>query len=339
MLFFGVKMVVYCFVFSSLRLCRAIGVQAEDGSEKMEESTSETGPVYAWISFGRSGSTTIRHVLRERAERKGWRAYSGSQGVCKAKPLRFFSGVPTAVKCKNVEADAVIQTEYHYCDLLGGSRPCKYIAVLRDPVEMMISQYSSFCRDCAEDGKDCVTKALQLSRKEHQLRHPKRLPQLTCPDMSFVDYVRYGGNQILTQFSGKKLFCGRKGHGYNSLAFRECVQTVSDIDFEAALSALQGDDILVLTLDQLWGEDAKPKGLSRLGQLLDEPHFMYRKRLTRNKGHHAYVPTKNETTQIRNLLEYDLRLYSEVSKAHANNSIGKMRHSQPGRLFMRFMRR
>lgn len=279
------------------------------------------GDVIAWVSFGRVGSTTMREVLRHRGEMKGFRKYNGPDGLCHNKPIDWTVPRDQAVLCSDVEDDYVVQTEYGFCHRLHHSRPCRYMTLLRNPIDVIISEYNWFCRDCMEGGRQCVPKAEQVARKQILEENPQSTPQLTCPNMLITDYAKHYRNQYTMQFSGKKIFCSRTGEPQKSTAFRDCSETLSEVDYQAALQTLTSPNILVLRLETLWEgiPGVSPPGITKLAEFLQDPELSGRAEVHKNKHKKSYMPTDAELAELRRILSFDIRLYEDMRRREEQN--------------------
>lgn len=310
-----VRIIQKCvFVFSVME-CVSVAVEPAGSAD------IRPGDVVAWVSFGRVGSTTMREVLHHRAGAKGFATYNGPDGLCHAKPIDWTAPHDQKVPCSDVEDSYVVQTEYGFCQRLNRSRPCRYMTLLRHPLDMMISEYNWFCRDCMEGGKQCVDESEQLARKQYLQENPQTTPQLTCPNMLITDYAKHYRNQYTMQFSGKKIFCSRTGESQKTVAFRDCSETLTEVDFQAALQTLTSPNVLVLRLETLWEgiPGVCPAGITKLAEFLQDPDLSGRTEIHKNKHKKSYVPTPAELTELRRILSFDIRLYKHMQRREEKN--------------------
>lgn len=277
--------------------------------------------IVAWVSFGRVGSTMMRQVLSERAEKHGWQQHSGPQGLCHAKSLEFTHGQGVTrpalqqPPCADVEAGAVVQTDFGYCALLGLSRPCRYMTLLRDPIAMIISAYNWFCVNCHEGGIQCPNnETIRAERQKQQQETPRAYPELSCPNMSIVQYARHYSNPFTRQFSGKRAFCARNGVPQDASMLKECSVHLTDVDYQAAARVVADEQTLVLRLESMWlgNSTANYSGMRRLAHFLQEPDLLKHTPVIRNAHSHDYKPTQEELQELRRIQRFDLRLYEEV---------------------------
>ena len=165
--------------------------------------------LFAWISFGKVGSTTFRNLLRARAARLGW---EHPKDVCHAKDRHRYRHA-SELTCTTLPAGAVVQTDYGYCELLHAAAPhrsCQYITIVREPISRMVSSYDHFCRQCREGGKRCVSKERQMDGRLRN-EEAKRLNNgtlvgacqimNTCPKMDFLDFAAMEGNKYVNAFA------------------------------------------------------------------------------------------------------------------------------------------
>lgn len=317
-----------------LRLARAFSFMDEAHSHNNVSDSGDNHPreVLAWVSFGRVGSTTMRGVLRKRAVRHGWAPRDGPQGVCRAKKLNFNKRV-AQLPCSDVESGAVVQTDYGYCSLLGGARRCRYFTLLRDPIDMIVSQYNWFCLSCQE-GVQCVSKSKQTQRIEANAHKLTGVPQLSCPDMSIVDYARHYSNQFTVQFSGKKAECSRSGQEQDSAMFRDCIWQLTEVDYQAAEAALHKEAVLVLRFETMWSTPTgRPSGMELLADYIGDPEILTKESYVKNRNKRHYTPSKAEVEQLKGIMHYDLRLYKAaiaIEEHRSRSFANSLRHGQAG---------
>jgi hypothetical protein len=185
----------------------------------------------AWISFGKVGSSTMRVVFKRRAVERGWQKFVPGRGfvgigfhmspgdllICHAKSraVRLLNGTDVglsiAQRCSDAPDGYVVQTNYGYCDAV--HRPCRYVTILREPISRLVSAYNYFCLACSEGGSQCVeggTRARLVEANAEVPRDAQGLPltppQLSCPNMSLVDYAsREGwGNYYVRRLSATR---------------------------------------------------------------------------------------------------------------------------------------
>jgi len=296
-----------------------------------DEDAYVPNEVIAWVSFGRVGSTTMREVLHHRARLKHYRHYEGPDGLCHNKPLNWTAPASEKLQCEDVEQGYVVQTEYGFCQRLNNSRPCRYMTLLRSPLDMMISEYNWFCKDCMEGGKQCVAQSKQIARRRFLKSNPQNTPQLTCPNMQITDYAKHYRNQYTMQFSGKKIFCSRTGESQNSVTFRDCSETLTEVDFQAALQTLTHPAFLVLRLETLWEgiPGVSPSGITKMANFLRDPDLSGRAEVHRNGHNKSYVPTEEEVVELRRILSFDIRLYEEMKRREELKISGEYQPSEP----------
>jgi len=269
------------------------------------------------------GSTTMRQVLSARASKHNWHTYPGSQGMCTAKPLNL--SLATLPQCSDVERSNVVQTDFGYCSLLNGARSCKYMTLVREPLDMMVSRYNYYCLACAENGTECPgfagdgqvnsdvrDRILRIRQSSFDPRLSSR-PVLSCPDMSLVDYARYAGNIYTGMFSGRKTLCDQEFFpdiSTGNEAYMACRNTVHTEDFRKALAFPLNAENLVLRLESLY-TDNRPNGMDQLAAFLHEDDMApSAQTVLRNKNRHQYTPSLHEKEELRSILIYDVLLYA-----------------------------
>lgn len=275
-------------------------------------------PIYAWMSFGRVGSTMMRNIIATRAKQHGWtKDWGGGQGLCKAKPLDYNSESPPP--CGDTEDTAIVQTQWKFCERLAhvSARPCKYLTLLRDPIDRTVSQYNWFCRACSEDGIQCTTKEKIEERKRDQAKDPTKTPMLTCPDMSLVDYTRHYGNEFVEELSGREIECARAtfrmGWEEYGPEYRDCVVRVNEDHLQKSIDFIKDPNNLVLQLEKFWqGTETEPRGLDRLASFLNDPEVATQKEVHVNENVEHYEPTEEELAEMRQILALDIRLVAKL---------------------------
>lgn len=303
---------------------RAAAYHGQDGTSL--RASRHDPDIVAWVSFGKVGSTTMRQLLSARAAKHDWHTYPGSQGMCTAKPLNLSS--TSLPQCSDVERSNVVQTDFGYCNLLQGARSCKYMTLVREPLDMMVSRYNYYCLACAENGTECPgftetgevdtvarDRFLRKRKSEQDPRMASR-PILTCPNMSLVDYARYAGNIYTGMFSGRKTLCDQDyftNISTGNEAYMACRNTLNTGDFRKALAFPMNKQNLILRLESLYSEDIQPNGVDQLAAFLHEGDMaLSAHAVLRNKNKHQYTPSIEEKKELRNILIYDVLLYATI---------------------------
>ena len=136
--------------------------------------------VIAYVSFGKTGSSSMRQLLQERVRAHCWEQLPGPAShlghrrldqpcagtlcTCNGPCVR-----ESPLKCAEAPAGYVVAANYGYgwCEARRaqmGRTDCRYVTVLREPVARLTSDCNYFCLSCAEGGRRCVRDPQQLMR-------------------------------------------------------------------------------------------------------------------------------------------------------------------------------
>lgn len=299
--------------------------------------------LFAWISFGKVGSTTFRNLLRARAARLGW---EHPKDVCHAKDRHRYRHA-SELTCTTLPAGAVVQTDYGYCELLHAAAPhrsCQYITIVREPISRMVSSYDHFCRQCREGGKRCVSKERQMDGRLRN-EEAKRLNNgtlvgacqimNTCPKMDFLDFAAMEGNKYVNAFANPihmtspawRNISNDASNDANSSGNSSCSIThvwgikpggaatssavISRSDFERACDAVKK---LTLVIDTYHLSDT---GHAALASLLRDPLVVDKsgtvpRANVHKKSHKVFEPNESQIASLhQSALRWDLKLWSE----------------------------
>lgn len=242
----------------------------------------------AWVAFGKTGSSSLRDVLERRIEARDWTRYTppGENSICHAYKLMSAS---RSLPCADVPEGYVLQTLHGFCELLAAVRPerrCRYMTLLRDPIERVISEWNYFCVGCAEGGRMCANSTLQrmVDSTMGPAFRSAGLPNNTCPSMSLTDYATLSGNRYTAEFSRTDdtwngaptmplRHSGNSGHDPWEYSYTPSVLSavfagwrhLGESEYRAALARLTSPSLLVLfseTLTQLVGHNGSTVGSS-----------------------------------------------------------------------------
>lgn len=266
------------------------------------------GPLIAWVRFGGGGelASTLQRTFLRRASRH----LGKPTPLCRTRD-EDAAAEPSRPPCSDEPDLAIIQAELPYCESLSGQRPCKYFTALRDPVAKLVSQYSANCLQCAFDGLECD--AMWEEGLDDQPENPdlQPVPPPSCPNMSFLDYARFKGNEYVAEFSGKKIFCARTGAAKNSSLYRECITEISYIDYEAALKKLRSSSVIAIAPEEGSLDLSMHPGWQFLQDDLRE-NLTLARMTAPSQSESIYVPTDEELQQLEEGLQHDIRLYNDV---------------------------
>lgn len=299
---------------------------APDSSASL--GNSSLGQITAYIQFGKVGSSSIRNLLEHRAEVHGWPVVD-EDATCKKhrvtgeecekkKALECKTaqeqGLPCGKRlclarenlpsstgqpdCADEPTDSVVQvTNPGFCEALQGSRPCSYITLLREPISRMVSEYNYWCLDC----KDHVNHQGIFCLKGYH-----------CPDsLSITDWARRHGNDYTRRLATRTGSEHLADNFYADTGFLS--SELTEADFQAALSVLQADNMLVLWIEELQeGANGKPSGLHQLSEFLADNTVLDQVPMDKNRHEHTYQPTAKELKELKEILHYDIRLYEAL---------------------------
>jgi hypothetical protein len=271
----------------------------------------------AWIAFGKVGSTSLRYWLMERAKRHGWPVWPKPKCICD-EPLSTVEAIQQnrrALRCATLPSGYVVQTyRLGYCALLrashAGSRPCKYLTLLRDPLERALSAYQYYCKLCSEPSAvTCPVQGWEMTRRaEHNKQLPRdaigvaRLrPRVTCPNMSLADFASWMGNPYVEALDVM----------HNGTAARHPSAELHHRAVRAALKrarmALHRPDVLILLTSRLgageFGFLARQLGDAGLSLPFD---------MRRHASNSRHIASASEIMQLQTILRADIRLYHEA---------------------------
>ena len=192
-------------------------------------------PLTIFVHEGKTGSSTIRTVLRE-----AQLSNRAARWLCKIENSNMTHGEDIMHEC--AWADVIIGAKFGECSL--SKRPCLYFTVLREPVDRLVSAYNYFCLDCREQEKYCN----DVLTKGHF--------NATCPHMSFLEFAAMHANKYTWHFSGRfnpGIDVGRLSYYKSSLYGFAGEPPLTDADLVAARKALSAPDMLVVWTDKLDG--------------------------------------------------------------------------------------
>ena len=261
----------------------------------------------AWIAFGKTGSTSLRYALWERARQKRWPTWPKPKCICHEELNEEEQPRRTALRCAALPSGYVVQTpRVGYCERLKQSRrasakrPCKYFTLLREPTARVISAWNYYCRSCAE--RVCAADRTAIGNRaihNARLRRDARgmlleRPLNTCPNMSLPDYAVLEGNRYMHALADQK------GNDTTVL-------------FEAARRTLRRRDVLVLFTERLNLGD-----LSLLSRALGDASNSSLKRLNMHtqpsKHMHGALLSlrRRDEALLGRILQHDVALYDEA---------------------------
>lgn len=186
---------------------------------------SPSADLVAWVSFGKTGSTSLRYALRERAQRHQWPVWPKPRCICREDFTPLLHAPRSAsrrLRCEGMPAGYVIETPatYGYCELRSLRRQgCTYMTLLREPMARVVSAWNYYCLRCAEGS--CLSRAQRvqnaaynagLQRFDHRPAAPNSgtsRPRNACPNMSLVAYASLEGNRYTRTFAHAALLRGR----------------------------------------------------------------------------------------------------------------------------------
>jgi len=244
-----------------------------------------------------------------------WMRYvpKGDKHVCHAKLKERCKRPP----CADVPLGYVVQAHYGFCERLRHhtGRSCRYMTLLRDPVERLLSDWNYYCLACQENNKECPTHRQEAVRDEYILNNsrlprdvygvPMVTPLNSCPQMTAVDYAAYRGNPYTEQFGVDVSKINDKCDEPDASRWPSLRPSL-----ERAQEALRRSDMMVI-----FTEDLSHDGLAPLWRSLNESaHLMEELAQAghRNGFTHQAKPTVNETRALQLVLSADVQLFNSV---------------------------
>lgn len=273
------------FFLFALRSSCALKLVSNIDSRYVNDVETNDGPVYVYVPIGKTGSSSVRTVMRQRNRAHGWK-YDETHNPYQKK--------------HNEPSGFMWQGKWGECNAYEGKRPCIHIVQLREPIGRMVSAYNYYCKDCEENRKYCG-----------KMFHPA-----TCPNMSIVEFTRRYGNHYTRKFRGESapndwLDGGDffTTHGVTNDGF---ARDLTEDDLKIAIKHITSDKVFALQLED------KNK-MNKLGMLLNET-WDHKKESHENAHHHKHQPTEEERRRMESLLTYDIRLYNALFATAANDS-------------------
>jgi len=280
---------------ASMTRAKTAGKQVSATSAAAIEGSKK--PLTIFIHVGKCGSTTVRDLMHrlqdETAQALRWP--EAAPWLCE---LSVNGPEHHLDKTSCPHAEVALNGDQGACDALG--RPCRYLVILREPIERLISEYQYFCKECREGAKFCGAEA-----------------NTGCPKLSFLDWAKSHANQFTHHFS--------RAHVTGAAYYDEYVHgfvgrpalTGSDID--AAAKFLSGGDVKLIKTEELdasWADLAEwmdgTQMAVQLKQLLQttDPSSLHE-----NSGTDAgsrYVPTPLERRQACEINWHDCQLVAQL---------------------------
>lgn len=272
--------------------------EVEDEHSDAPDSLRE-GAVVAYIQFGKAGSSSMRNILNHRALVRGWPVQRHQEAhcadvncdsrICKAEgPYKDKDGI----ECSDEPDGAVITTTFPgYCEAVGSKRPCRYMTLLREPIDRTISAYNYWCRDCKDSHLFCKK-------------------GWSCPDMSIVEWARRHGNDYTRRFAVLPGHSTKVAHGFYADTGHS--QKLTKQDFKTAVKFVKS--AFVLTTDEL-GSLHEGQEEHRLVDFLNgDRSVLDSLPSARNTHQHGYEPTEAEMKELKKVLKYDIKLYEYATR-------------------------
>lgn len=236
---------------------------------------------------------------------------------------------------------AVHQARYGLCKE-SELKSCRYVVVLRDPIQRSISSWEYFCKQCEEGNRFChnINEDI-MSRYDITLHWPNKNGTASprCPRMDLPLWTAAWGNMYTMDLSGKAFdymkeysnITSRQWiHHYSRWIFdiREWFPKVADrlsyeaneATLEAAKQKIISGEVIPLIIedmdDEIWQSYASDISGINAKILADKC-----KTIEKNKGKKLHNRSEDINTQpmvlnkLRDMLKYDIELYN-FAKQH-----------------------
>jgi len=297
------------------------------------------GPLYVAVLIDKSGSNTLMEAFTFRARDRGWPKISACcQGT--VKELTELCKIPLiGPDCRfSPDHAVVLDQRFGFCEeVVHGSRPCRYILLLRDPIDRLISSYNFFCVACQEDGRECRQAGLDNPTcNQAGLDHPKCRPSdLDCPRVSLIEYALAKGSYYANTVFPRSSPNWRQARESVDGAFRAITKLLESdaIAFASTLENLGSQATALTSLLSPANSLSSPpstwaRSLHRISNALAGTwdHADRRADLSPLAQARARVRTKaslnrTELRLLRDLLAPDYDLYHRVGRLEIRNSI------------------
>ena len=245
-----------------------------------------------YVSFGKVGSTTMRHKLDLGVYLKllRWRKLHAASCDCDAAALSRID---------------VVQGKLGTCEYFGVA--CTYFTILREPVSRTLSGYNYWCLGGAEG----------YHRRRHKGNHSTH-----CPNITLEEWARRMGNVYVDEFSRRRAFgrpseftrCGAPADGCAAPAARRPLDVASEELAVARVNLRQ--HVLVVTTEELqtagWRVLARALGWDML--TLSHPKLAKFWKGNTNTWGPRHAPSAAERARVAEILAPDVALYRDAQR-------------------------
>jgi len=207
--------------------------------------------------------------------------------------------------------DCMLVSKYEVCKRLSFDDECSYFTFLEDPLERIITMYVKFCINGEGGERFWENKKLRMG-----------IDQLTCPNVSFLDFVAFFGNVYVKEFSGMyaKEDCGLLG-AQGAIVHEEICGKVGDTTdvLLARAKRIIKNNVLIFIMDEYF------EGLESLSYIMGgksiqgaaggKNSLMDKKLTPQNivaETGQKFSLTKSEIRKAAKIMQHDIQFYQDA---------------------------
>jgi len=202
-----------------------------------QHAHQQTDRTIAYVGFAKVASTSFRNMWLASPD-----VYSFYSVYCRGSATNMSCSTFTKRLVNNTGFVHVIYS-YLIHGLCAHYKNCKYVTLLRNPVERIISGWNYFCLNCLEAHKFCNESSQNHIRRDLYYYVMNSQPRNTCPKMGIVEYASRVGNVYTKALS----------HTYldNVLRQEQTDHSINMATLDLAFAVIRSKDMLVLLTEDL----------------------------------------------------------------------------------------